>query len=150
MVFFLYFFSFVLIVMPICALSFAHGHPPTLSLSLSLFFGHRVSQEFLVKLDGEWGRGCCSRQPETSSSNTTYKSFVRLVWLGQLLLLLSRSPTLLLPAARSACLCRQFSLLLLFFLNVLFFLHSNSHILTFLNAFKLSSTRWLSREVAAH
>lgn len=29
-----------------------------------------------------------------------------------------------------------------------FFIHSNSHILTFLNAFKLSSTRWLSREVA--
>lgn len=76
---FFFYFSFPLIVMPIYALSFPH------SLSLSpAFFGHRVSQEFLVKLkrgverEGELG-GYCSHPTGTSSSNNTYKSFVCLV-----------------------------------------------------------------------
>lgn len=92
-----FFFAFLLFFPFNCN---AYLRPLSLPLSLSLFFGHRVSLEFLVKLDGEWGkRGCSSRQPETSSSNNTYKSFVCLVWLGQpllLLLLLSRSHTYLL------------------------------------------------------
>lgn len=92
-----FFFAFLLFFPFNCN---AYLRPLSLPLSLSLFFGHRVSLEFLVKLDGQRGeRGCCSRQPETSSSNNTYKSFVCLVWLGQLLLLLlllSRSHTYLL------------------------------------------------------
>lgn len=121
--FFLYFFSFLLIVMPICALSLAHGHPPTLSPSLSLSsLGIVCRRNFWLSWLESGVGGCCSRQPETSSSNNTYKSFVRLVWLGQLLLLLSRLHALLLLAVRVfvdnfPCCCCCF-----FFLNVLFFL----------------------------